>query len=207
MRAIHKVRGTMAPLAMTNVDTDQIIPARFLKTTQREGLGTGLFADWRLRSDGTEEPGFVLNRALYRKASILVVGENFGCGSSREHAAWALLDHGIRCVVSTGFADIFRANALGNGLLAAEVRSEDFTRMLTAAAESPSLEVEADLESCLFSIPDQESITFEIDPFARRCLLSGLDKLGYLLEALPETEAYEERRPVPVETRVGGSGL
>lgn len=186
------LESPIAPLPLEHVDTDQIIPAEFLKTTVRAGLGRGLFASWRGKtSDG--EP-FVLDDPRFEAAKILVAGENFGCGSSREHAPWALLDYGIRAVVSTRFADIFRSNALRNGLLAVEVPSTIQEALIAHAFAKPDGPARIDLERQVLTTPWGEEIGFAVDAFARRCLLEGLDSLGYLLAHLPQIEAFEEGR-------------
>lgn len=188
-----RLRATAVPLPGTNVDTDQIIPASYLKVTDKSGLGEGLFAHWR------EDPQFVLNQERYRGARILLAGDNFGSGSSREHAPWALLDYGFRAVVSTGFADIFRNNSLKNGLLVVEVPAEVSAELFRLVEADPVLELTIDLDEQALSWTapgdgDERLQPFDIDPFARRCLLEGVDQLGYLLERLPEIESYEERQ-------------
>jgi 3-isopropylmalate/(R)-2-methylmalate dehydratase small subunit len=179
-----------------NIDTDQIIPARFLKTTERVGLGPHAFHDWRYAPDGTPKPDFPLNTADAAEARILVAGRNFGCGSSREHAVWALLDAGIRAVISSEFADIFRGNALGNGLLPVQV-DEAVVQELIQASEHDSITV--DLESQALTLPDGRVVHFPVPPFAKTCLLRGVDELGYLLNAAPEIERHErERAPLSI---------
>ena len=187
MQPLKVVRSRTLVLPLTNVDTDQIIPARFLTTTTREGLGRQLFSDWRYRADGTPNADFVLNRPEARGCEVLVAGRNFGCGSSREHAPWALLDYGIRAVISTEIADIFRGNALKNGLLPVTV-DENIAAWLLA---HPGAEVTVDLETASLALPDGVSVAFPIDAFARHCLLHGIDELGYLRGKLPEIERYE----------------
>ncbi|MEO1368395.1 MAG: 3-isopropylmalate dehydratase small subunit [Acidobacteriota bacterium] len=191
-----RLTASMAPLPVDHVDTDQIIPAAYLKTTVRDGLAAGLFAGWR--GPGAD---FVLDDPRYRRAQILVAGENFGCGSSREHAPWALLDHGIRAVVSTRFADIFRSNALKNGLLPVVVPPEIQARLMDAARDDPDARTTIDLEEQVLTAPWGGSVPFEVDPFARRCLLDGVDALGFLLDQAPAIEAYEADRPAPYDTR------
>jgi 3-isopropylmalate/(R)-2-methylmalate dehydratase small subunit len=187
MQPLKMVRSRTVVLPLTNVDTDQIIPARFLTTTTREGLGRQLFSDWRYRADGTPNADFVLNRPEAQGCEVLVAGRNFGCGSSREHAPWALLDYGIRAVISTEIADIFRGNALKNGLLPVTV-DENIAAWLLA---HPGAAVTVDLETARLSLPDGVSVAFQIDAFARHCLLHGIDELGYLRAKLPEIERYE----------------
>lgn len=197
-----RLHSSMAPLAVDHVDTDQIIPASYLKTTSREGLGRGLFAGWRYVS-GTDQAdaSFVINRPEFQNAKVLVAGENFGCGSSREHAPWALLDHGFRAVVSSSFADIFKNNSLKNGLLPVEVEPGVRDRLLRRAEEDPAAQIEIDLERCVLTDPDGTEIPFEVDAFSRRCLLDGVDTMGYLLSRLPEIEAWEAATPSSFDTR------
>ena len=193
MEPIKIVHSRTVVLPATNIDTDQIIPARFLTTTTRAGLGRHLFTDWRYAPDGSPRPEFVLNRPEASGCSILVAGRNFGCGSSREHAPWALVDYGIRAVVSTEIADIFRSNALKNGLLPVVVE-EATNRWLI---EHPGADVTIDIETTTLSLPDGTSVSFPLEPFARYCLLNGVDELGFLLARVPQIEAFEsahERR-------------
>jgi 3-isopropylmalate/(R)-2-methylmalate dehydratase small subunit len=174
-------------IASSNIDTDQIIPARFLTSTTKEGLGQQLFADWRYRADGSPVPEFVLNRPEARGAEVLVAGNNFGCGSSREHAPWALLDYGFRAVISTGIADIFRGNSLKNGFLPIVVDAQTSQWLL----DHPGAEVDIDLQSASLTLPTGASVAFPIDAFARHCLLNGVDELGYLRSKLPLIEEFE----------------
>ena len=189
MKPIRVVKGRTVVLPIANVDTDQIIPARFLKVTTREGLGEGLFTDWRYDKDGNPRPDFVLNDKDTSGATVLVAGDNFGCGSSREHAPWALLDYGFQAVVSTGFADIFRNNSLKNGLLPVVVDDETH-RVLMA---EPGMEVVIDLEARTLTLGDGKTVSFPIDAFARFCLLSGKDELAFLLEQEDSIAAYEKK--------------
>jgi 3-isopropylmalate/(R)-2-methylmalate dehydratase small subunit len=189
MEAIQRITSRTAVLPRNDVDTDQIIPARFLRTTDRQGLGQQLFADWRYRADGSADPDFVLNRAEAAGCRVLVAGDNFGCGSSREHAPWALTDFGIHAVISTGFADIFRSNALQNGLVPVVVDAATLA-WLTA---HPGVEVTVDLESSSLQLPDGRAVRFPIEPFARYCLMQGVDQLGYLLSQDAAISAYEQR--------------
>ena len=191
MQPMTSVRSQTVVLPFTNVDTDQIIPARFLTTTTKEGLGRQLFSDWRYRADGTPIPDFVLNRPEAVGCEVLVAGRNFGCGSSREHAPWALLDYGIRAVISTEIADIFRGNALKNGLLPVTVDEPTAAWLL----EHPGASVTIDLETTRLTLPTGDSIEFPIEAFARHCLLHGIDELGYLRGKLPEIERYESMHP------------
>ncbi len=191
--------GRLAPLPINDIDTDQIIPARYLKTTDKEGLGKAAFFDWRYDAKGEPKPEFVLNQAQYQGASVMVAGTNFGCGSSREHAPWALIGAGLQAVVSTYFADIFRSNALKNGLLPIIVDQETQHQLMSLAQEDPTTQVTIDLASQTLTLPDGRAVTFPIDPFSKHCLLNGVDQLGFLL-ALEETQAYEASHPQRVET-------
>ncbi|HMK85732.1 MAG TPA: 3-isopropylmalate dehydratase small subunit [Steroidobacteraceae bacterium] len=189
MQAVRRVESRTVVIAATNIDTDQIIPARFLTTTTHEGLGARLFADWRYLPDGAPNPDFVLNSAAAAGCSVLVAGRNFGCGSSREHAPWALVDYGFRAVISTEIADIFRSNALKNGLLPVTV-DEPTAAWLIA---HPGSSVTIDLETTQLTLPTGVSVNFPIEPFARHCLLNGVDELGFLLSKASEIERYEAR--------------
>ncbi|MDJ1159708.1 3-isopropylmalate dehydratase small subunit [Chelatococcus sp. SYSU_G07232] len=185
--------GVAAPLEIVNVDTDMIIPKNYLKTIKRTGLGKGLFAEMRYREDGSENPDFVLNKPAYRKAQILVAGDNFGCGSSREHAPWALLDFGIRCVISTSFADIFYNNCFKNGILPIKVSPEDLDKLMDDARRGANATLTVDLERQEIRGPDGGCITFDVDPFRKHCLLNGLDDIGLTMEKAPAIDAYEEK--------------
>jgi len=187
MDPIKRIHARTVVLPMTNIDTDQIIPARFLTTTTREGLGKRLFADWRYAPDGAPRPDFALNRPDAAGCEILVAGRNFGCGSSREHAPWALLDYGFRAVISTEIADIFCSNSLKNGLLPVVV-DEPTSAWLLA---HPGIEVTLDLEHSSLSLPDGRCVPFPIEAFARYCLLHGVDELGFLLEQQERIAAFE----------------
>jgi 3-isopropylmalate/(R)-2-methylmalate dehydratase small subunit len=187
MDPIKSIRSRTLVLPMTNIDTDQIIPARFLTTTSREGLGKRLFADWRYAADGSPRTDFVLNRPEAAGCEILVAGRNFGCGSSREHAPWALLDHGFRAVISTEIADIFRSNSLKNGLLPVVVDEATSTWLLT----HPGVEVTLDLEHTCLSLPDGRRVWFALEAFAHYCLLNGVDELGFLLKQEERIAAFE----------------
>jgi len=200
MEPFERLVSRVVALPVENVDTDQIIPARFLKVTDKAGLGDALFADWRYAEDGTPRPDFVLNRPEARGARILVAGNNFGCGSSREHAPWALAGFGFRAVVSTYFADIFRSNALKNGILPVVLEPEVHARLLRQAAEMPDGEVAIDLHGRTLTLADGESATFPIDPFARHCLLNGVDQLGFLLAERAAIARYEAANPGRVYT-------
>lgn len=190
MDAFTRFESVVAVLPQENIDTDQIIPARFLTTTQRAGLGQGCFADWRFDADGKERPDFPLHRPQLRGAGILAAGRNFGCGSSREHAPWALLDYGIHVVISTRIADIFRNNALKNGVLPIVVSEADWQAI--AACEGERIVV--NLETLQIELPTGPSIAFEVESFARECLLKGVDQLGYLLLQEQAIAAFEAQR-------------
>ena len=189
MEPITEIRSRTAVLPLDDVDTDQIIPARFLRTTVREGLGENLFADWRYDSDGTGNAGFVLNRPEARGARILVAGRNFGCGSSREHAPWALLDYGFQAVISTEIADIFRNNSLKNGFLPVVVDAEIHGWLL----ENPGVELTLDVESRSLALPDGRVREFPLESFSRYCLLNGVDQLGFLLNHADDIARFENR--------------
>ena len=190
MQPLKRITSRTVVIASTDIDTDQIIPARFLTTTTKEGLGQQLFADWRYQEDGTPKRQFVLNRPEARGAQILVAGRNFGCGSSREHAPWALLDYGFRAVISEGVADIFRGNALKNGFLPIVVDGDTSQWLLN----HPGVELDIDLEALRLTLPTGAAISFAVEPFARHCLLNGLDEFGYLRGKLPEIERFEAAR-------------
>jgi 3-isopropylmalate/(R)-2-methylmalate dehydratase small subunit len=194
MEPFVTLRTTAVVLPLENVDTDQIIPARFLKTTDRLGLGNDLFADWRYDASGAPRAEFVLNRPEAKAAQLLVAGRNFGCGSSREHAPWALLGYGFRAVVSSEFADIFRNNALGNGLLPVALPEPVVERIGALIAADPGSVFTIDLESSTFALPSGERFDFPVDPFARHCMLQGVDQLGYLAAKEPEIDAFERAR-------------
>jgi len=189
MDPINVIRSRTVVMPSSNIDTDQIIPARFLTTTTREGLGAALFADWRYGADGQPNPAFVLNRPEARGCEILVAGRNIGCGSSREHAPWALLDFGFRAVISTEIADIFRNNSLKNGLLPVVVDEATHAWLIA----NPGAEVEVDLASTTLRLPDGRTATFPVEAFARYCLMNGVDELGYLLKQTAAISAYEQR--------------
>ena len=191
MQPVKRIASRTVVIASSDIDTDQIIPARFLTTTTKEGLGKQLFADWRYRSDGSPKPEFVLNRPEARGAEVLVAGRNFGCGSSREHAPWALLDHGFRAVISTEIADIFRGNSLKNGFLPIVVDEQTAQWLL----QHPGAEVDIDLEYLRLTLPTGTAVSFPIEPFARHCLLNGLDELGYLRSKLHNIERFEAAHP------------
>jgi 3-isopropylmalate/(R)-2-methylmalate dehydratase small subunit len=187
-----QLTGVAAPLPMINVDTDKIFPAIHLKTIKRTGLGGLLFEEVRYRPDGSENPDFVLNQPPFRNAQILIAGDNFGCGSSREHAPWALLDFGIRCVVAPSFADIFYNNCFKNGLLPIELPKEVVDQLMEDAQKGANAVLTVDLESQTISRPDGEKIAFELDPFRKHCLLNGLDDIGLTQQKAKAIDAYEE---------------
>ena len=191
MEALRSLTSRTVVLPTTDIDTDQIIPARFLTTTSREGLGANLFHDWRFGADGREKGEFVLNGDDARGCKILVAGRNFGCGSSREHAPWALLDFGLRAVISTEIADIFRSNALKNGLLPIVIDAATHAWLL----ENPGCELTIDVAESTLALPDGARVSYPIDSFARYCLLEGIDQLGFLRSCETEISQFEERRP------------
>ncbi|MFL2575876.1 MAG: 3-isopropylmalate dehydratase small subunit [Flavobacteriaceae bacterium] len=194
MEKFTLLKSCMVPLAVENVDTDQIIPARFLKSTDRKGFGENLFRDWRFTNDGQTKEDFSLNQRLY-KGSILVAGNNFGCGSSREHAAWALADYGFRVVISSFFADIFRGNALNNGILPIQVFPENLQLIFAAIDHEPSVEAIVDIENQKLLIDAAGiAITFEINDYKKMCLINGYDDIDYLISQKEAIEAYEQKR-------------
>jgi len=187
------LKGVAAPLNMINVDTDMIIPKQYLKTIKRTGLGKNLFAEMRYDEQGREKADFVLNKGPYRHATILVAGQNFGCGSSREHAPWALLDFGIRCVIAPSFADIFFNNTFKNGILPVRLPEARVNELLRFLLELPGAEIAVDLPAQTVTGPDGKTDSFEIDPFRKHCLLNGLDDIGLTLEQAPAIDKYENR--------------
>lgn len=190
MKPVTRIHSRTAVLADENIDTDRIIPARFLTTTTRDGLGKLCFHDWRYQADGSDNPAFPLNRPEAKGCAILVAGRNFGCGSSREHAPWALLDYGIQAVLCSEIADIFRSNALKNGLLAIMVSEAEHHWLL----EHPGVELSIDVRGQYVALPDGGRIAFQLEPFARHCLLEGVDQLGFLLQHDEAIAAFEARR-------------
>ena len=193
MEKFTSLTGVAAPLEITNVDTDMIIPKQYLKTIKRTGLGQGLFAELRYHDDGSENPDFVLNKPAYRNAKILVAEDNFGCGSSREHAPWALLDFGIRCVISTSFADIFYNNCFKNGILPVIVSHADLAKLMDDARRGANATLTIDLANQEIRGPDGGTVKFEIDPFRKHCLLNGLDDIGLTMEKKASIDAYEAK--------------
>jgi 3-isopropylmalate/(R)-2-methylmalate dehydratase small subunit len=193
MQKFDHLTGVAAPLPMINVDTDMIIPKDYLKTIQRTGLGKGLFAEMRYLDDGSENPDFVLNKPAYRRAQVIVAGDNFGCGSSREHAPWALHDFGIRCVISTQFGDIFYNNCFKNGMLPIKVSREDLDKLMDDAERGANATITIDLPAQEIRGPDGGVVKFEIDPFRKRCLLEGLDDIGLTMEKADKIASFEEQ--------------
>ena len=200
MDPIKTFTGTMIALPINDIDTDQIIPARYLKVTDKNGLGAACFSDWRYEADGTPKPEFPLNQPQYKGAAVLVGGHNFGCGSSREHAPWALIGAGFQAVISTYFADIFRNNALKNGLLPIVVDEATHQQLISLAQEDPTAAVTVDLAAQSVTLPDGRTVPFPIDGFSKYCLLNGVDQLGYLLGMHHEAETYEANHPARVNT-------
>ena len=194
MQPFTTLTGLVAPLDRVNVDTDQIIPKQFLKTIKRTGLKEGLFYDWRRKADGSPDPDFFLNQPRYQGASILLTRDNFGCGSSREHAPWALLDQGFRCLIAPSFADIFFNNCFQNGILPVVLKPDDVQTLFREAAASPGYQLTVDLAAQSVSTLHGGRYRFEIDPFRKNCLLNGLDAIGLSLQHAPAIAAYETRR-------------
>jgi len=193
MEKFTKLSGIAAPMPIRNVDTDMIIPKQFLKTIKRTGLGKNLFDEMRYTPDGKEIPDFVLNKPQYRKAQILVAGDNFGCGSSREHAPWALADFGIRCIISTSFADIFYNNCFKNGILPIKVSKEDVAKLMDDAERGANAVISVDLETQEIKGPDGGTIKFEVDAFRKHCLLNGLDDIGLTLQKKESMDSFEAK--------------
>jgi 3-isopropylmalate/(R)-2-methylmalate dehydratase small subunit len=194
MEKFTKLTGVAAPLKITNIDTDMIIPKQYLKTIARTGLGKGLFSEMRYLEDGSENPDFVLNKPAYRKAQILVSEDNFGCGSSREHAPWALLDFGVRCVISTSFADIFYNNCFKNGILPIKVSKEDLAKLMDDAERGSNATLTVDLESQEIRGPDGGVVKFDIDAHRKHCLINGLDDIGLTMVKADKIAAYETKQ-------------
>jgi 3-isopropylmalate/(R)-2-methylmalate dehydratase small subunit len=200
MEPVTQFSGKIVALPINDIDTDQIIPARYLKVTDKNGLGAACFSDWRYHADGSPKPDFPLNKPEHQGAAILVGGHNFGCGSSREHAPWALMGAGFKAVISTYFADIFRNNSLKNGLLPVIVDEETHRQLISLAQEDPNTSVTVDLASQTVTLPDGRQVTFPIDGFSKHCLLNGVDQLGYVLSLDAQIGAYEEANPQRVST-------
>ena len=193
MEKFTTLTGVAAPLPMINVDTDMVIPKQYLKTIKRTGLGVALFSEMRFDENGKERPEFVLNKPAYRKAKILVAGDNFGCGSSREHAPWALMDFGIRCVISTSFADIFYNNCFENGILPIKVPQSDLDKLMDDASRGANATISIDLEKQEIRGPDGGVIKFEMDPYRKHCLLNGLDSIGLTMQKAKAIDGFEQR--------------
>lgn len=200
MEPIRKFSGKTVPLAINDIDTDQIIPARYLKVTDKAGLGAACFTDWRYEADGTPKPDFIMNRPEYQGGTVLIGGHNFGCGSSREHAPWALMGAGFKAVVSTYFADIFRNNALKNGLLPVVVDEATHQQLISLAQEDPETQVTIDLATQTLILPDGRAVTFPIDAFSKECLLKGVDQLGFLIDLEAGIAQYERENPARIAT-------
>jgi 3-isopropylmalate/(R)-2-methylmalate dehydratase small subunit len=200
MEPFTKITSRIVPLPNDDVDTDIIVPARFLKVTDKAGMDQYLFRDWRFDKEGRPLPDFILNQPRAKGCQILLTGRNFGSGSSREHAPWALVAFGFRAVISTSFADIFRGNSLKNGLLPVEVPSEAQAELFRMVAADPGLEVTVDLASQALTLPNGKAVSFPIDQFSKQCLLAGVDQLGYLLKQEKHIQAYEASHPAPVQT-------
>ena len=193
MEKFTTLTAVAAPLPMQNCDTDRIIPARFLKTIKRTGLGKSLFNELRYNADGSENPEFVLNKPAWRKARILIAGDNFGCGSSREHAPWALLDFGIRCVIAPSFADIFTNNCAKNGILVITLAKSEVDKLMRDAEKGANARLAVDLEAQQITRPDGEKVAFDIDPFTKHCLINGLDDIGLTLQKRDRIAAFEDK--------------
>jgi 3-isopropylmalate/(R)-2-methylmalate dehydratase small subunit len=200
MKPFTTFTSRMTPLPVNNIDTDQIIPARFLKTTSKQGLGDQLFNDWRYDEAGQPLPDFILNQPRAQGAQVLLAGDNFGCGSSREHAPWALTQFGFRAVISTSFADIFKQNALKNSLLPIVVPADVHAALFEAVAADPETAVTVDLAALTLTLPDGRKVEFPVDPFARHCLVNGIDELGYILQHEAAIAEFEARQEAPIDT-------
>lgn len=202
MEKVTTFTSRLAPLAIDNIDTDQIIPARFLKTTSKIGLGDQLFCDWRYDAEGKPKPDFILNKPEGKASQVLLAGDNFGCGSSREHAPWALTQYGFKAVISTSFADIFKGNSAKNSLLTIQIPADAHKKLFAALAANPAATVTVDLEQQKLTLPDGSSVTFPVDEFAKQCMLNGVDELGYILKQEDAIKAYEAKRELTVNTNV-----
>ena len=200
MEPIKTFTAQIVALPVSDIDTDQIIPARYLKTTDKAGIGGGLFADWRYNADGSPKPDFVLNRPDVQDAQILVAGDNFGCGSSREHAPWALQDYGFKAVISTSFANIFNNNSLKNGLLPIVVDQETYYQLVSLFEEDPTTTLTVDLANQALTLPGGQRVSFPIDAFTKHCLLNGVDQMGFLLGEDAQIAAYEAGHAARVQT-------
>ena len=193
MEKFKKLSGVAAPFDMINIDTDKILPKQFLKTIKRTGLGANLFTEMRYLENGSENPEFILNKSAYRNSQIIVAGDNFGCGSSREHAPWALLDFGIKCIISTSFADIFFNNCFKNGILPIVVSKEELDQLMSDAENGSNSILDVDLESQQIGRPNGEKISFEVDEFRKHCLLNGLDEIGLTMEKQSKIDTFEKQ--------------
>ena len=202
MDRVTTFTSRLAPLAIDNIDTDQIIPARFLKTTSKIGLGDQLFCDWRYDAEGKPKTDFILNKPEGKAVHVLLAGDNFGCGSSREHAPWALTQYGFKAVISTSFADIFKGNSAKNSLLTIVVPADAHKKLFAALAADPAATVTVDLEQQKLTLPDGSSVTFPVDEFAKQCMLNGVDELGYILKQEDAIKAYEGKRTLSVNTNI-----
>ena len=203
MKSFTNFESRIVPLPVNNVDTDQIIPARFLKTTSKQGLDQQLFFDWRYDEQGRPKPDFILNQPGVKGAEILLAGDNFGCGSSREHAPWALTQFGFRAVISTSFADIFRGNSLKNSLLPVVVPPDIHQALFAMVEKNPDVRVKVDLAAQTLTLPDGRAVEFPVDPFSKQCLVDGVDELGYILKQQPAIAAFEARRQGSIDTLQG----
>jgi 3-isopropylmalate/(R)-2-methylmalate dehydratase small subunit len=202
MEKVTTFTSRLAPLAIDNIDTDQIIPARFLKTTSKVGLGDQLFCDWRYDAEGKPKPDFILNKPEGKAAQVLLAGDNFGCGSSREHAPWALTQYGFKAVISTSFADIFKGNSAKNSLLTIVISADAHKALFAALWANPAAVVTVDLAQQKLTLPDGSTVTFPVDEFAKQCMLNGVDELGYILQQDDAIKAYEVTRTLSVNTEV-----
>lgn len=200
MAKFTTLTSRMMPMPVDNIDTDQIIPARFLKTISKEGLDKQLFNDWRYDAEGKPKADFILNAPEWQGVGILLAGDNFGCGSSREHAPWALTQWGFRAILSTSFADIFKSNALKNGLVPVVVSREVHAKLFDLVGSDPQAQVTIDLASQTLALPDGTKVEFPVDAFSKHCLLEGVDELGYILQQMPAIEAYEAKKEVELNT-------
>lgn len=202
MKPLGSFEGKVAFLLQENIDTDQIFPARFMKTTQRKGLGNTLFADWRYQSEGKNNPDFPLNSPEQKDASILVAGYNFGCGSSREHAVWALIDYGFKAIISTGFSDIFTSNALKNGLLIIQIDQDVYRSIAALSKNQTEKNIFIDVDKQKISLPDGQEYSFPLDGFVKHCLLNGIDHLDYLFQMDKQISSFEKQYRQPINTKV-----
>jgi 3-isopropylmalate/(R)-2-methylmalate dehydratase small subunit len=203
MEPFKKLTSQFVSIPVNDIDTDQIIPARFLKVTDKNGLGDNLFYDWRYGNDGKPKPDFILNQESAKDAQILVAGDNFGCGSSREHAPWALMGYGFRAIISSSFADIFRNNALKNGLLPVSIDNNNLNTLHETVKANPNSTLTIDLEKQTLFMPNGKELSFPIDHFSKKCLLQGIDQLGYIMKRMNKIKDYESTHPTRVNTLQG----